>query len=276
MGFFDSVQSSLNRGMAGASRTASTVRLKGQMSEALKRRQALAAQLGASLYELTRDNPEFRAGREALYDGIAAIDQERAQYQAEIDRIEAETQAAQTAASYYTCPFCGAQVGAADLFCAGCGKPIAEIKEALAAQQAPAPVPPAPAWDGPVCPACGAPVNVGDAFCMNCGHKFGEAGEAAPVAAEPAATEPAVEPEPVAEPAAAPEPAPAAETVEAPEPMTVEPVTVELVAQEPATPEPVATPAEVPAPAPEGKVCPSCGTVNRDKDKFCMACGTKL
>lgn len=82
----------------------------------MKRRQALAAQLGASLYDATKDDPTFRAGREAIYDGIAAIDAERAGYQAEIDRIEAEAQAA---AVRYTCPFCGSSVAVSDLFCSG-------------------------------------------------------------------------------------------------------------------------------------------------------------
>ncbi len=61
MGFLDDVQSTFNRGVAGASRTASVVKLKGQLNDALKRRQGLAAQLGASLYEQTKEDPAFRA-----------------------------------------------------------------------------------------------------------------------------------------------------------------------------------------------------------------------
>ena len=141
MGLFDSFQTSINRGASAAGRATSTMRLKAQMSDALKRRQGLAAQLGASLYEATKDSPEFRTGREALYDGIAAIDAERAQCQAEINRIEAESQAAQVAATHITCPFCGSSVGAGDLFCAGCGKPMAEIQAALSAQQPAATIP---------------------------------------------------------------------------------------------------------------------------------------
>lgn len=63
------------------------------MADALKRRQGLAAQLGASLYEITKDNAELRQGREGLFDGIAAIDGERARLQAEIDQLEAESAA---------------------------------------------------------------------------------------------------------------------------------------------------------------------------------------
>ena len=77
MGFLDNVQSSINRGMAGANRSANAMKLKSQLSDAMKRRQALAAQLGASLYDVTKGDPSFRSGREALYDGIAAIDVSR-------------------------------------------------------------------------------------------------------------------------------------------------------------------------------------------------------
>ena len=63
MGFLDSLQSSVNRGMAATGRATSTMKLKAQMSEALKRRQALAAQLGASLYDVTKDAAHLRAGR---------------------------------------------------------------------------------------------------------------------------------------------------------------------------------------------------------------------
>lgn len=170
MGFLDSVQSSFNRAGAAVGRSTTTLQLKSQMNEALKRRQNLAAQLGASLYEATKDDATMRAGREALYDGIAACDAERAQCQAQIEQIEAESAAAAAAVSYYTCPFCGSQVGATDLFCAGCGKPMAEIQAALGAQQAPAA--PAAVPGGATCPSCGAPIAAGDAFCMNCGAKL--------------------------------------------------------------------------------------------------------
>lgn len=56
---------------------------------------------------------------------------------------EAESADAAQAAVTYTCPFCGARVGNDDLFCSGCGKPIAEVKaELYARQQAQAPRPP--------------------------------------------------------------------------------------------------------------------------------------
>ena len=206
MGFLDSLQNSVNSATAAASRATSTLKLKNQMNEALKRRQGYAAQLGASLYEETKDNPELRVGREALYDGIAACDAERAQLQAQVDQIEAEAAAAEAAASYYVCPFCHSRVGATDLFCMGCGKPMAEIQAALARQQAAVAPAPQSQAAGAVCPQCGAPVNPGDAFCMSCGCKLGAS---APAPAPAPAPMPI--PEPVSSaPVEAADPAPEA------------------------------------------------------------------
>ena len=191
MGFLDSLQNSVNSATAAAGRATSTLKLKNQMNETLKRRQG---------YEATKDNPELRVGREALFDGIAACDAERAQLQAQIDQIEAEAAAAEAAASYYVCPFCHSRVGATDLFCMGCGKPMAEIQAALAQQQAAAAPAPQPQAAGAACPQCGAPVNPGDAFCMSCGCKLG-----APASAPAPAPAPTPIPEPVS---AAPIPEP--------------------------------------------------------------------
>lgn len=246
MGFLDNVQSTFNRGVAAAGRTTDTVRLKAQMADALKRRQNLAAQLGANLYDLTRDDPTFRAGREALYDGIAAVDAERTQIQSALDRIEREAQAAQSAATSVPCPFCGAQLSATDVFCSGCGKPMTEIEAARNAAQQPAP---AVSVDGPTCPACGSPMNVGDLFCMNCGHKL-DAPASMP------------EPDPETEPSPDPEPEPAPEAVAEPESES-----------EPAS-EPIAEPA--PEPSLTFAFCPECGAHANPGDCFCMNCGHPL
>lgn len=282
MSFFDDLQNSINRGVAGANRTGNTIKLKAQLSEAMKRRQTLAAQLGASLYDATKDDSTFRAGREAIYDSIAAIDAERAGYQAEIDRIEAEAQAAQAAAVHYTCPFCGSTVADSDLFCSGCGKPMTEIEAAITKQRTSgiATAAASDAASSATCPQCGAPINEGDVFCMSCGAKLESASEPEP---EPVAVpEPVVAPEPVVvpdpEPIAAPAPKPEPIVAPAPKP---EPV----VASAPAfAPEfvPAAVPVQAPAPASEPAVslsnntCPTCGATNDPEDKFCMHCGTKL
>lgn len=296
MSFFDDLQNSINRGVAGANRTGNTIKLKAQLSEAMKRRQTLAAQLGASLYDVTKDDPTFRAGREAIYDGIAAIDDERAGYQAEIDRIEAEAQAAQAAAVRYTCPFCGSSVAASDLFCSGCGKPMAEIEAEITKQRTSgiATAAASSASSVATCPQCGFFINEGDTFCMNCGAKLESASEPEP---EPVAVpepelvaapepEPVVvpDPEPIAAPAPKPEPivtpAPAfePEPVIAPEPEpTAAPAPAFASEFVPAT-EPVRVAASEPEPAASlpNNTCPTCGAPNDPEDKFCMHCGTKL
>lgn len=284
MGFLDSLQSSVNRGMAATGRATSTMKLKAQMSEALKRRQALAAQLGASLYDVTKDDANLRAGREALYDGIAACDAERAQCQAEIERLEAESAAATAANSYYVCPFCGSHVVTTDLFCSGCGKPMAEITAALSAQQQAPAAPVAPVPGAAACPQCGAPVNAGDAFCMSCGYNLAAA--PAPAAAAASDPEPAVAPVP--EPAVAPVPEPADEvaSLEAapiPEPLDAvasEPVVEAEAIETVVAPAPASVtepaPEPIPAAAPAANVCPNCGTPCEPGDAFCMGCGARL
>lgn len=284
MGFLDSLQSSVNRGMAATGRATSTMKLKAQMSEALKRRQALAAQLGASLYDVTKDDANLRAGREALYDGIAACDAERAQCQVEIERLEAESAAATAANSYYVCPFCGSHVVTTDLFCSGCGKPMAEITAALSAQQQAPAAPVAPVSGAAACPQCGAPVNAGDAFCMSCGYNLA----AAPASAADAASDPEPAVAPVPEPAVAPAPEPADEVASleaAPMPEPLDAVASEPVVEVEAT-ETVVAPAPasvtepalepIPAAAPAANVCPNCGTPCEPGDAFCMGCGARL
>ena len=282
MGFLDSLQSSVNRGMAATGRATSTMKLKAQMSEALKRRQALAAQLGASLYDVTKDDANLRAGREALYDGIAACDAERAQCQAEIERLEAESAAATAANSYYVCPFCGSHVVTTDLFCSGCGKPMAEITAALSAQQQAPAAPVAPVSGAAACHQCGAPVNAGDVFCMSCGYNLAAAPAPAAVAASD--SEPAVAPEPVVAPV--PEPADEVASPEAapmPEPLDAvasEPVVEAEAIETVVAPAPASVtepaPEPIPAAAPAANVCPNCGTPCEPGDAFCMGCGARL
>lgn len=284
MGFLDSLQSSVNRGMAATGRATSTMKLKAQMSEALKRRQALAAQLGASLYDVTKDDANLRAGREALYDGIAACDAERVQCQAEIERLEAESAAATAANSYYVCPFCGSHVVTTDLFCSGCGKPMAEITAALSAQQQAPAAPVAPVSGAAACPQCGAPVNAGDVFCMSCGYNLAAAATPAAVAASD--PEPAVVPVP--EPAVAPVPesvdeVASLEAAPMPEPLDAvasEPVVEAEAIETVVAPAPASVtepaPEPIPAAAPAANVCPNCGTPCEPGDAFCMGCGARL
>lgn len=174
MGFLDSIQGTFNRGTAAAGRATRAMRLNQRVNEINRERQKLAAQLGASLYEATKDNPDLRAGREALYDGIASLDAEREKTQEEIAAVEAEAAAAEAASQTYTCTRCGATVSAGDLFCSGCGASVEDIKKEIAERQA---AETATVESGRTCPSCGAIVGVDDEFCMSCGAKMGPAEE---------------------------------------------------------------------------------------------------
>lgn len=178
MGLFDNVTAAARRGSAAAERTARKVRLQAQLADLNKRRQGLAAQLGASLYEITRDDEAFRAGREGLYGDIAACDAERDELKAQIARIEAEAAAEAAAVRSFPCGVCGARMAESDLFCSGCGASAEEARAAArrAAAEAPAG---AEAAGGSACPFCGAPVGEGDLFCMGCGSQLGGAAEGA-------------------------------------------------------------------------------------------------
>ena len=163
MGFLDNVTSAVNRGTAAAGRGADKIKLNARIGELNKQRQGLAAQLGASLYEATRNDAALVSGREALYEGIARVDAEREECQRQIAAIDEQVAAAATAAAGFNCAVCGAHMTGADLFCSGCGAPADRAR----AQAAPAPAAPS----GPACASCGAPLGEGDMFCMSCGTK---------------------------------------------------------------------------------------------------------
>ena len=194
MGFLDDMWGAAQQGAATIERKSRETQLKMKLSDLGKQRKDLAAQLGASLYEEVRLKPEFVEGREELFQAIEGIDGQREEIEQELEKIEAEAAAAEASQVTYQCIKCGSTVRATDMFCAGCGTPVAET---VAAQQQPEPEP------ALFCTNCGAPVAEGDAFCTNCGSRLDT---------------PIVDVEPC-EPAPAPteEPAPAEESAPAPE-----------------------------------------------------------
>lgn len=177
MGFFDnlsnSISDAISQGSAATSRTARTLKLKSKLADLTSQRTDLAAQLGASLYEATKGDPTFTQGRESLYDGIAAVDEQREALQAELTEIEAQAEADAIARKTYTCPVCGTQVKDSASFCPGCGKPVAEIREearrAREEEEAAAKAAADEAARALICPNCGAIVGDNDKFCQSCG-----------------------------------------------------------------------------------------------------------
>lgn len=173
-------------------RTAYSAKLKVEQGELLKRRQDLCAQLGASLYELVKDNHELLSGREQIVSDITEVDIRRKQIAEKLSELEEEGRRARQAAVSYICPRCQTKLLAGDLFCTGCGLPVADIAAVgnsdLSNQ------------GQPVCPKCGAYVVEGDRFCMKCGAALEplavEDRRATGGAEQPAISEPSVQPSP--------------------------------------------------------------------------------
>lgn len=167
MGLLDEITSTFNKGAAAAERGAKTVKLKAQVSDFNKRRQQLVAQLGASLYEVTKDNPSFRAGRESLYDEIAECDRGREECLNAIAFIEQQSAMETERSSVFTCPVCGSSINGSDMFCSGCGTSVDSIK----AKNTNDSVISVEVSDVVFCDSCGAPMSDEDIFCMKCGTK---------------------------------------------------------------------------------------------------------
>lgn len=167
MGILDDITNTFNKGAAAAERGAKTVKLKAQITEINKKRQQLAAQLGASLYEATKDNDELRQGRDALYDGIAACDAERDECLQMIATLEEQAAIEAAASTTFACAVCGSSVGTTDLFCSGCGTSV----EQLRAQRDEGSGSDAGSGAQAVCSSCGSPMSPHDVFCVECGAR---------------------------------------------------------------------------------------------------------
>lgn len=165
MGFFDDITTAVNRGTDSAGRAAEKAKLKARINEINKKRTDMAAQLGASLYEVTKDDTRLREGREPLYEGIAALDAERAECQARIEALDQQAQEQVAAAQTFSCVVCGNTMRATDLFCSGCGSPAEKARPTHAFSA------PAAAVPGVVCRSCGAAMEEDDLFCMTCGAR---------------------------------------------------------------------------------------------------------
>lgn len=208
MSFLDEVSMRINQGRDAAERMGNSLKLQSQLNDINKQRQALAAQLGASLYEATKGDTELYKGREALYDGIASLDARRDECNRLLEELASQAQAAEQMSLTYTCVLCGATLHGNDLFCTGCGAPADEARgangavqskgdasdvsavsdvddmsatsdvsaEAEDAEMVDAEAGKSPADDAEVsgitCPTCGVQVEEGHKFCMSCGTQL--------------------------------------------------------------------------------------------------------
>ena len=176
MGFLDDLTGAVDRGVSAVGRTTKSAQLKMQVSDLGKRRRDLAAQLGANLYEATKDDASMRAGREALYDGIASIDRQCAELNTQIKAIEQAVSKPSMANITITCPRCKTAIGSEDLFCHGCGMPADEARSIVAPVATPISLASqiSSTSANSKCPKCGAPISDSDSFCMNCGLNLAE------------------------------------------------------------------------------------------------------
>lgn len=245
-----------------------------------KKRRSACADLGESLYDVTKSVYSLKDGREELYDRIAEIDKKKAtvEYQLRVakhaeDESRARAAAAAAAMKHvYICPRCGSEVPADDLFCTGCGMPVAEIKKALGVRDGSG----AGGAGSPVgyCSHCGAPLEEGDVFCTNCGRKVEQAPEpSTPAPAAPTVPEAMPEPEPTRQPG----PALGSQLPELPavEPL-VETETIVLQPDQDDARQRQAKPAAEQKPQQSYRFCPSCGAKVEPNYKFCLRCGARL
>ena len=241
MGFFDDIQGAVDRGMSTMERGVEIAKINARMREINQQRSNLAAQLGACLYERTKNDPSFTEGLETLYSGIARLDSERIEAQAMIEQLQNQPQQKAPARQLVTCPTCGSFCDPTDMFCCGCGAKVADFAAGSAASAAAGTY---------YCPKCSAPFEEGDAFCMSCGARLAsELPAAEPVFTADPAIEPelASAPEPAAEPQPIPEPEPELSFVRTPDVDDDEDLELTLV-MDPAAADDSAAPKPEPAP----------------------------
>lgn len=137
MGFFDSAQDLLSRGMAATERGTRLVSLKTQLADANRQRDRAMAALGENVYAATCGDAAFRIGREELYRAVEEANDLRAGIERQIAEVEEQSAAAKAAAaSTRPCPMCGATVAADHKFCASCGAEVPPLASEFGASTA--------------------------------------------------------------------------------------------------------------------------------------------
>lgn len=184
MGLFDDISaqigSTVNRGSAAASRTTRTMRIRSELTELERQREAAAARLGAELYPRLSAYPELCEGCEALIGAIMTADERTSALREELAQIEREAEEAKAQAEAeakarrnahvaqpaFVCPTCGSAVDEGDAFCMSCGT---KLDPSMFVRQEQAEEPQAEGLGA--CPQCGAEVLPGSKFCGSCGAR---------------------------------------------------------------------------------------------------------
>ena len=135
MGILDDLSSAFSKAQAGATRFADSASLKFKLGEADRKRRDYMAQLGESLYGMVCVDPALKAGREEILAGIAQCEADKAQAQAELDRIAKE--AAEAKAATLVCPNCGGALVQGAMFCPTCGAQVMFPQQPKATDPAP-------------------------------------------------------------------------------------------------------------------------------------------
>ena len=178
MGILDDVANAVDKGTSAVSRTTKSAQLKMQVSDLNKRRREVAAQLGAALYEKTRNDATFREENEELYSAIEQIDAQCETLNTQIKSLEAPVPAPMPVvtmgAPELKCPNCGEDIYAEDVFCCGCGTSVEEIKAAIQKQNSndDSQEETHESYANKWCPTCGAEVSPNANFCKHCGGKL--------------------------------------------------------------------------------------------------------
>lgn len=172
MGFFDSAQDLLNRGMAATERGTRSLSLKAQLADANRQRDRAYAALGENLYAATHDDAMQRVGREELYLAVEEANRLREDIERQIAEVEEQSAAARAAAEERSAASQVIEAGAA-------GEPTAEGYAQAGAAGAAQPR---------ICSTCGTAAAPEHKFCAACGAPL-EPAEPLVVEAEVIATE---------------------------------------------------------------------------------------
>lgn len=225
------------------------IRLNGQINEEERKINEAYMQIGKKYLELHQldAEPEFQEMLSAMAESRRKI----GEYQAQIRKNK----------HVILCANCNEEIPETVLYCTSCGaeNPVGkrlakereerEAAERAAAERAAANAVP-PAASAMVCKVCGKPYVLGDKFCTHCGT---------PLPSAPVPVEPVI-----------PTPAPASSSVE---PVTPTPVPVSSSAES-VIPTPVEQRPEQPKNA--VRICPVCGSVMAEQNRFCTKCGSPM